>query len=121
MMRYKQKGGRGTMRRVWPILVCSLFFGCVQFTRGPWIDWDAATAPPMQLAIKRDEAQQLVMYEGPNCAPNPLSVLVLQAVAGDGSPPSYRISITDHYYDDVWHGYELATDSEGQSFLLHVV
>ncbi len=109
------------MRSVLPILVYSLFSGCVQFARGPWIDWDADTVPPMQLLIKQDAAQQLVTYEGPNCAPNPLSALVLRAVAGDGRPPSYGISITDHYYDEVWHGYELATDSEGHSFLLHVV
>src|SRR5260221_1907509 len=109
------------MRRLLPMLFCLLLSGCVQFARGPWIDWDAANAPPMQVIILRDDAKQLVTYEGPNCAPNPLSALVLRAVAGGGRPPSYGIYITDHYYDDVWRGYELATDSEGHSFLLHVL
>jgi hypothetical protein len=103
------------------MLVCSLFSGCVQFARGPSIDWDAATAPRMQLNIMRDDLKELVTYEGPNCAPNPLSALLLRAVAGGGMPPAYGIYITDHYYDDVWRRYELATDSEGHSFLLHVL
>ena len=109
------------MRRVLPMLVCVLFSGCVQFVRGPWIDWDAATAPPMQLNIMRDDLKELVTYEGPNCAPQPLSALMLRAVAGGGIQPSYGIYITEHYYDDVWRRYDLATDSEGHSFLLHVL
>ena len=109
------------MRRVLLMFVCVLFSGCVQFARGPWIDWDAATTPPMQLTILRDERKELVTYEGPNCAPNPLSALLLRAVASGGMPPAYGIHITDHYYGDVWRRYELATDSEGQSFLLQVL
>ena len=75
----------------------------------------------MQFNVIRDDLKELVTYEGPNCAPQPLSAFLLRAVAGGGIPPSYGIYITDHYYDHVWHRYEFATDSDGQSLLLHVL
>jgi hypothetical protein len=75
----------------------------------------AAPSPP-SVTVKQDDFQKVTTWDGPNCAPNALSLLFLRAVHVDrenAPPTSYLIYVSHGYTDSAWHSYNQAFDSEG--------